>query len=88
MIGNSDMVNLWDDKWLPRTPLFKIITPRIHGLENLKVSMLINKEVGEWDESLIRINFLPVDANEILKIPLCISRPLDIFVWHFKKNGM
>ena len=50
------------------------------------VSELIN-EKHEWDEELIRQNFLRADAEQITRIPLPRQPNPDQVVWHYDKKG-
>ena len=41
---------------------------------------------GAWDEELINDLFWPVDAHQILQIPLTSGRE-DVVAWHHNRNG-
>jgi hypothetical protein len=42
-----------------------------------------------WDETLLRLIFLSVDVNQILKIFSCCRYMMEAFVsWNFTKNGI
>lgn len=48
---------------------------------------LIDKEEGVWREDLI-MRVMPIDADLVLRIPLCTSWPSDKLIWHYSANGM
>ena len=50
------------------------------------VDELIDQHNGSWDEQLIRDIFLPIDANNILAIPLSPHLQEDFVAWHKTKN--
>lgn len=62
----------------------KPITPNTDQEINL-VSELMTAG-GQWDESIIRATFLPIDARAILKIPLR-SQDVDWWAWEPEKHG-
>lgn len=41
---------------------------------------------NEWNKQFIKSNFLPIDAELILKIPLPRVPTNDTLVWHYKKR--
>lgn len=47
---------------------------------------LINPVTGLWDEALIRENFLQVDAENILTIPISEHMTEDFVAWHKTKT--
>ena len=49
------------------------------------VSDILN-DIGQWNEELIRAVFFPVDANAILRIPLCPQEE-DWWAWEPEKHG-
>jgi hypothetical protein len=78
-------VRIWRDNWLPRQEELKVVSDK--GRSRLvRVSSLIDDQ-GRWDEGLIRRNFLPIDAEVILKIKLSDRRPEDFLAWQHERNG-
>ena len=51
------------------------------------VSELLIPATASWNEALIRSVFLPIDANAILKIPVCTRNIPDFRAWHPEKKG-
>ncbi|CAN1275014.1 hypothetical protein LINPERPRIM_LOCUS15576 [Linum perenne] len=62
-------------------------TPRIQGLENLRVNDLLIPELPQWDVGLIEELFNQRDAEAILKIPLRRLDRTDGIIWHLGKIG-
>lgn len=46
---------------------------------------MIDLATNTWDEVLIRDNFIPIDAEGILKIPLSEHMQEDFVAWHKTK---
>jgi hypothetical protein len=61
------------------------MTPR-GGILLQTVDNLIDPYTNKWDELLIRENFLAVDAECILRIPLSEYQNDDFIAWHKSKN--
>ncbi|CAN1346301.1 hypothetical protein LINPERPRIM_LOCUS40719 [Linum perenne] len=62
-------------------------TPRIQGLENLRVNDLLIPELPQWDVGLIEELFNQRDAEAILKIHLRRLDRTDGIIWHLGKTG-
>ncbi|KAL0408350.1 UNVERIFIED_CONTAM: hypothetical protein Sradi_1769400 [Sesamum radiatum] len=75
------------EPWLPRPHTFQLIAkPRTLHCE-AKVAALIDAERG-WNKVLIGEEFLPIDADCILSIPLPEDDRRDEIVWHYGKKGL
>jgi len=59
------LLNIWEDRWLPRPKSFKPITPKSIAYELYKVHDLIDHDNRSWKEELIHQKFLPIDADII-----------------------
>jgi hypothetical protein len=53
-----------------------------------KVSELIDQSLRRWDRQSVNDFFLPMDAEVIMRIPLCTSAQGDFWAWHYEKSGM
>ncbi|BFG37837.1 hypothetical protein CerSpe_241110 [Prunus speciosa] len=87
-VGNGSDIKVWGDRWLPRPTSFEVVTPPVVGLEELKVNSLIC-EAGQpqWIMPLLTSLFLPLDVDEILRVPLSLRSPPDCLIWHFDRKG-
>ena len=62
-------------------------TPRIVGLEQATVSLLISTETTKWDDDILNDIFNDRDKNLILKIPLSRSVKTDSWFWIWERRG-
>lgn len=53
-----------------------------------KVSDLLLPAMEAWDAQLVRGIFLPIDAEVIMKIPICTRNTKDFWAWNPDKKGM
>ena len=86
-IGNGETTDIWHDYWLPRTVMKRPITSLAHDTPQL-VSELINHSMASWNEPLVRATFIPIDAERILKIPLCNRQIEDFWAWSEDRRGI
>jgi hypothetical protein len=63
-----------------------VITPR-GNIVLSKVEELISPITGDWDD-IVRENFLTIDANMILAIPLSTNGMEDFVAWRYTKNSL
>jgi hypothetical protein len=84
-IGIGEKVNIWEDHWIPTSPMRKVITRRGQVLYKT-VDQLIDPTTNLWDEELVRMLFLHIDAERILRIPLSSQLDDDFVAWHHTKN--
>lgn len=69
-VGNSKTVNIWNDRWLPTSDTFKILSPRNQEVWLEKVEQLFDFDKGYWNIEKVRNTFLHHEAETILGIPL------------------
>lgn len=86
-VGNGDSIDIWRDPWVPTSPDRKVMTPR-GNIVITKVSELIDPQLGQWDEDLVRSLFTHVDAARIFNIPLSLNGFDDFVAWHYNRNKM
>ncbi|KAL0383852.1 UNVERIFIED_CONTAM: putative mitochondrial protein [Sesamum radiatum] len=87
-IGTGLSVNIWQDPWLPRTPLFRVISPKPRHCSLVHVSELILDDMRIWNAELISALFWPEDRELIVQIPLSFTGTTDLLVWHYSNNGI
>ncbi|KAK2652828.1 hypothetical protein Ddye_012684 [Dipteronia dyeriana] len=85
-VGNGKSIKIYNDRWIPKPSLFKVFSQPKLDLE-ATVDQLIEPS-GGWNVKLIRDNFHPDEANEILSIPISSSLREDIVLWHFEGNRL
>ncbi|XP_057984598.1 uncharacterized protein LOC131169394 [Hevea brasiliensis] len=59
----------------------------IEGLEDFKVSSLINEDGLSWNIGLLSELLLPIDVEAISNIPLSNSWKEDVRIWHYTKSS-
>ena len=87
-IGNGWKAKIWTDRWIPTPNSFMVVSPRPKNAENELVETLLDRELGRWNTSAVRNNFLPHEAMTILSIPINQNLPDDSLVWAWMKKGI
>ncbi|KAG2571894.1 hypothetical protein PVAP13_7KG123461 [Panicum virgatum] len=82
--GEADV---WHDNWITGSNSFRplIQLPAV-GVEKVKDLFVPGTRV--WDEALVRQSFVPLDAEEILKIKPGMNMESDIEAWAFERSGL
>lgn len=86
-IGDGKSVCIREDKWLPKIPTARLISPAGSLPQSCKVSELIEEEAHLWRSDLIRSEFLSFEASMILRIPLSCQGQADKQIWLPTQNG-
>ncbi|KAL5781979.1 hypothetical protein ACOSP7_007008 [Xanthoceras sorbifolium] len=85
-IGRGSSVLVYQYWWLQHPSTFKVIFPPILGLD---LTMDRLKTVsGGWSIPLIKQNFLFMDVEAVLSLPLGLTTVEDSLMWHHTKEGM
>ena len=72
LVRNGSNILVWEDKWVPNSSTYKVVSPRINAFSNLRVSELIDTTNICWNSELLDQVFLPFEANAIKSIPLSL----------------
>ncbi|XP_058759858.1 uncharacterized protein LOC131633155 [Vicia villosa] len=86
-VGNGDKINVWRDNWVPSTPGFKPLIWQDPTNHLMKVSELIDEDLGQWNRTLILDTFMESDAHHVLSIHLSRTLPEDKLIWNHDKDG-
>ena len=86
-VGDGSTISIWNDNWIPNTPTLKP-GGRIGSMPLNRVSELIDDYSGNWNEQIVRQNFLHPDAEAILNIPLNPAGGEDTLAWSLEKSGI
>lgn len=86
-IGTGESTCIWEHNWLPRSGMMRPISSLV-AQPPQKVSELIDVSSATWREDEVRRVFIPIDAEVILKIPLCTKRVEDFWAWGEDNRGM
>ena len=86
-VGNCMNIKIWEDKWLPTSPTYKIQSPRLFLQSDTRVGELINKENGCWKMEVLDSLFYPHKAEVIKGIPLSTQLPRNKLAWTASSHG-
>jgi hypothetical protein len=84
-VGDGSNINIWQDPHLPREWSRLPVTPRRNSLLT-KVSELIDRATGKWDEELVTQTFWPQDT-ELILATLVHTELDDLVAWHYGSRG-
>ncbi|GKV19300.1 hypothetical protein SLEP1_g29582 [Rubroshorea leprosula] len=82
-VGNGQNILIFEDKWVPTLPGFKVTSPETQSLFSYVCELL--DEGGEWDITKLNASFSNQECREILKIPTGACP--DSLIWHYDKVG-
>lgn len=68
--GNGQTTNIWTDNWIPKDSSLRLVLSLIDN-PPVMVSDLLQPSSATWNEEYIRSIFLPIDVDEVIKIPVC-----------------
>lgn len=85
-IGDGQSTNIWQDRWIPGVPGCKPISKK-RSATATKVSELLNSEGSAWDVQKLNNNMNPLEANEIMKIPIGKLQE-DLWAWNGENHGL
>jgi hypothetical protein len=83
--ANGDTTRIWRDRWIAKHFDARPITPRVDQQLEM-VSQLLTGS-GQWNETLVREQFLPIDAEAIPRQPLGHGQ-LDSWAWEKERFGV
>ena len=86
-IGNGKRVHIWEDRWLPTSESFIVVSSRGSHTEVEMVPSLINMERRGWNVAIVKNIFLPDEVDVILGIPISSRLPDDSLIWAWTPNG-
>ena len=87
-VGNGSNIQVWEDKWVPNSSTYKVVSPRINAFSSLRVSKLINTTNISWNLEPLDQVFLPFEADAIKSIPLSLQLPVDKLIQAESSNGL
>lgn len=85
-VGPGNTVNVWEDNWIQGITSMK---PRVRlpGANVTMVNELFLPDSRQWDEQQVRENFIPIDADEILRLRPGMRLHEDVLAWAFERHG-
>ncbi|XP_043698525.1 uncharacterized protein LOC122649220 [Telopea speciosissima] len=86
-VGSGEMVDIWNDNWLPTHVNFKLLHPLLEDCPYNRVSQLIDFDNRKWNESIIDRYVHPEDRKDIYQLQLSLFATEDRQVWGPSKVG-
>lgn len=80
-------LNIWDTRWIPKIPNFKIPPAYQEVVPFDSVKDLIDQDLEIWKSGLVQYFFPPQIAREILKIRIPILEESDYLIWTPSATG-
>ncbi|XP_075645058.1 uncharacterized protein LOC142616054 [Castanea sativa] len=87
-VENGESIKVLVDKWILNYPSNRVLHPVYEGVEDWRVSDLIDLDLHGWRRDTIMTIFNREDAEAICKIPLSHRRVSDVVVWLHNKEGV
>ncbi|WJX31693.1 hypothetical protein P8452_20098 [Trifolium repens] len=88
LIGNGKDINIWEDRWLHPKSHNATWTPKPTNTNLGKVQDLISPSSKNWDRNIISQTFMPIEAENILQIPLLNTTEDDLIRWQGTNDGI
>ena len=85
-IGDGSLIPIQNTPWLRNDTNLYVVTHTTASNLPLKVSSLIDANMGCWNSTYVRENFCDRDANEILQIPLVNLGKSDEIIQRYDKK--
>jgi len=85
-LKDGKSINIWNDPWLRSNDGSYVQTP-LTGLEELKVSTLMNSSSNKWNDTLIHQIFSSCHVTRILYMHICLPNELDAIIWKYNSDG-
>ncbi|TVU27152.1 hypothetical protein EJB05_29735, partial [Eragrostis curvula] len=84
--GPRSSIDIWEDNCIPG--IYSLKPPvRLDEAQVERVNELFIPGTRVWNEVLVKEFFIPMDAEEILKVKPTIHGAADFFAWAFEKNA-
>ena len=76
-VGNGASLRVWEDRWLPISSTYKVVSPRLFLHSDTRVNELIDTATTSWKSTIINALLLPHKAEIVKSIPLSSRLPAD-----------
>lgn len=78
---------IWNDNWIPGLNSMRLLI-QLENTTVQHVDELFVPDTRLWDEGFVQQTFIPIDAEEILKIRPGLRMEEDTIAWHHEKFGL
>jgi hypothetical protein len=86
-VGQGNNINIWNDRWINPHSNSTTWTKKPNNTSLHNVQDLIDPTTQQWNTQTIQSNFIPVEANLIIQIPLPGGLDEDTVTWQGTKDG-
>jgi hypothetical protein len=86
-IGNGASIDLWEDNWIHQKSNSSTWSSKPASTPYQKVKDILVNNGNEWNGQLINQLFIPIEAQQILKIPIIDSSQEDSLTWEGTPDG-
>ena len=86
-IGDGKSIQIRGDSWLPDLHSSRVISPQKNFPNNSRVCALIDEDNRCWLEDIIYDEFLPHEADAIMRLPLSLEATDDKLIWAETQSG-
>jgi hypothetical protein len=85
-IGSGTNTHAWNKGWIPRGYMLRPLGCKKENPPT-QVSAFISGDSRSWKMLILEGWFLPMDVEQICKIPLSARRHEDDWAWHYERSG-
>lgn len=86
-VGSGDLINFWDDQWVPGIPEGKVVPLQSAQIEPARVIDFIKPISKEWDKEKLRTCILEEQVQAVCRIPISLSKTTDNLIWWHTNSG-
>jgi hypothetical protein len=86
-VGNGASINIWEDNWLPEQEGYKVWSQKKEGVTQNMVQDLIIPLSKSWNRGIITKLFYPIEAQQVLNIPITDINYQDELCWPKTTDG-
>ena len=86
-MGDGKRIDVWEDKWLKKSPSSKVQLPDLVEPTPMKMEKLLLEDKREWNMEMVREILTQNDADMVSKIPLSKQCSPDRLIWSDSITG-
>ena len=86
-IGDGSTTRIWTDNWMLRDYKLRPICA-LTANPPTSVAELINPVTRSWDRQMLSDNFIALDIEMIINIPISNRMQDDFWAWHYDRRGV
>lgn len=86
-VGNGELIQFWNDKWVPEIPGGKLLAPPNTHCDTSTVSNFIDPTTKSWKTEKLQQCISEEQVQAICKIPISFSGSKDKLIWRDTSSG-